>query len=91
MSEAESILRHIDLDYTEPVRDPLWGNIMLSPGMKKILSSPVIQKLNRIKQLGPSYHVYPGATHTRLSHSIGVFHISKRVLRRLLMSDNALP
>ncbi|MDX9802017.1 MAG: phosphohydrolase, partial [Spirochaetia bacterium] len=72
MLKTELLLRHLDIDYTEPVRDPLWGNIMLSPGMKKILSSGTLQKLNKIKQLGPSYHVYPGATHTRLCHSIGV-------------------
>ncbi|MCL2293659.1 MAG: HD domain-containing protein [Spirochaetes bacterium] len=59
---------------------------MLSEGLKKILSSPVMQKLNKIKQLGPTYLVYPGATHTRLSHSIGVFHISKRILRQLVVS-----
>lgn len=87
MIKSEALLRHLDIDYTEPVRDPLWGNIMLSPGMKSILSSGTLQKLNKIKQLGPSYHVYPGATHTRLCHSIGVFHISKRILRQLLMSQ----
>ncbi len=88
MPLKDDILKHLDNDYTEPVRDPLWGNIMLSRGFKKILSSEVLQKLNRIKQLGPSYHVYPGATHTRLSHSIGVFHISKRIIHQLLMSEN---
>lgn len=61
---------------------------MLSQGFKKILSTETLQKLNRIKQLGPSYHVYPGATHTRLAHSIGVFHISKRVIHQLLTFDS---
>ncbi len=88
MSRKELILKHLDNDYTEPVRDPLWGNIMLSRGFKKILASETLQKLNRIKQLGPSYHVYPGATHTRLAHSIGVFHISKRIIHQLLTFDS---
>ena len=88
MASKEEILKHLDNDYTEPVRDPLWGNIMLSEGIKKILSTETLQKLNRIKQLGPSYHVYPGATHTRLAHSIGVFHISKRVIHQLLTFDS---
>ena len=88
MPEKEEILKHLDKDYTEPVRDPLWGNIMLSRGFKKILSSETLQKLNRIKQLGPSYHVYPGATHTRLAHSIGVFHISKRIIHQLLTFES---
>ena len=88
MTQKEEILKHLDKDYTEPVRDPLWGNIMLSRGFKKILASETLQKLNRIKQLGPSYHVYPGATHTRLAHSIGVFHISKRIIHQLLTFES---
>ncbi len=86
MANISKILNHIDTDYTKPLRDPLWKNIMLSEGIKKILSSSVMQKLNKIKQLGPTYLVYPGATHTRLSHSIGVFHLSKRILRQLVIS-----
>ena len=34
-------------------------------------------------QLGPAFYVYPGATHTRASHSFGVFHLAKRLLNRL--------
>ncbi|MBI9106851.1 MAG: HD domain-containing protein [Spirochaetales bacterium] len=80
----EKILRHLNNEYTEPVRDPLWQNIFLSPGFKKLVSLKPFQHLAGIKQLGPSYHVYPGATHTRLSHSLGVFHISKRIISHLV-------
>jgi HD superfamily phosphohydrolase len=45
-------------------------------------SSPFM-KLYRIFQLGPVYHVYPGATHTRASHSIGVYHLGRRLLQNL--------
>jgi len=86
VANLSKILDHIDTDYIKPLRDPLWNNIMLSEGIKKILSSSVMQKLNKIKQLGPTYLVYPGATHTRLNHSIGVFHLSKRILRELVIS-----
>jgi len=41
------------------------------------------RRLNRIMQLGPVYLVYPGATHTRASHSIGVYHIGRRLLQNL--------
>ena len=40
-------------------------------------------RLNRIMQLGPVYLVYPGATHTRASHSIGVYHLGRRLLQNL--------
>jgi len=39
-------------------------------------------------QLGPTFHVYPGATHTRLAHSFGVFHIAKKMIRKLIDSDD---
>jgi HD superfamily phosphohydrolase len=72
------------------VRDPLWQNIFLSPGFKKLTSLEPFQHLAGIKQLGPSYHVYPGATHTRLSHSLGVFHISKRIISRLVSHPDCI-
>jgi hypothetical protein len=40
-------------------------------------------RLHRIMQLGPAFHVYPGATHTRASHSIGVYHLTRRLLIQL--------
>jgi hypothetical protein len=40
-------------------------------------------RLNRIFQLGPAYCVYPGATHTRAGHSIGVYYLSRRLLINL--------
>ncbi len=80
----EKILNHLNNDYTEPIRDPLWRNIYLSEGLLRLINEERCQKLNRIKQLGPAYLVYPGATHTRLNHSLGVFHISLRLIRYLL-------
>ena len=79
---------YLDTSFSYPVRDPVWGNIMLSAGFKKIVSSPVLQKMNRIKQLGPTYLVYPGAVHTRFNHSLGVYHIGYRMIRRLLTFDS---
>jgi len=42
-----------------------------------------------IKQLGPTYLVFPGATHTRFSHSLGVFHIAKRMIMNLVKHKNS--
>ncbi|MEW5815698.1 MAG: HD domain-containing protein [Spirochaetota bacterium] len=90
MSRQGAILKHLEFDYTEPIRDPLWNNINLSIPLMKIISTPVFQKLSRIKQLGPSYLVYPGATHTRLNHSLGVFHLAKRMIQRLFSFDSCM-
>ena len=83
-SERERIIRYLDQSFTEPVRDPVWGNIMFSRDFREIISSPVLQKMNRIRQLGPTYLVYPGAVHTRFNHSLGVYHIGYRIIRQLL-------
>jgi HD superfamily phosphohydrolase len=63
-------LDHLIRDYSEPIKDPVWNNILLSPGLLRVVALPAFQKLNGIRQLGPTYLVYPGATHTRLSHRL---------------------
>jgi HD superfamily phosphohydrolase len=69
--------------FTDPVRDVLWGHIYLTPELAALTGSPPFMRLSRIFQLGPVFCVYPGATHTRASHSIGVYHLGRRLLRNL--------
>ena len=83
----EEIIRHLSADYTVPVRDPLWKHIYLSPGLRNIMNHPEFQKLGRIRQLGPASLVYPGASHTRLCHSLGVFYLARRILKTILFSE----
>ena len=80
---SEQLLGFLASAFTEPTRDPLWGNIFLSPGLERIASSVPFSKLGRIKQLGPAFLVYPGATHTRRAHSLGVFHMARRLVQAL--------
>jgi len=89
MDVKDNVLWHLDRDYTQPVRDPLWGHIYLSDGLVSILDSIEFQQLSKIKQLGPAHLVYPGATHTRLAHSLGVYHIAYRMIRALLTYGSA--
>jgi HD superfamily phosphohydrolase len=70
-------------NYIYPVRDILWGHIYMRENHAKLTESAPFMRLNRIMQLGPVYLVYPGATHTRASHSIGVYHLGKRLLQNL--------
>ncbi|MDR2103766.1 MAG: HD domain-containing protein, partial [Treponema sp.] len=70
--------------YTDPVRDVLWGHIYLTPALAALTKSLPFMRLCRIFQLGPVYYVYPGATHTRASHSIGVYHLARRLLINLV-------
>ena len=83
MGEREKVLDHLHNDYTEPVRDPVWKHIRISRPLLRVAEHAQFQKLDRIRQLGPAYLVYPGATHTRRSHSLGVFHVARLMMTSL--------
>lgn len=53
------------------ITDPVHGDIRLSEIERRIVDSPPFQRLRRVKQLGSTHLIYPGATHTRFSHSLG--------------------
>ena len=89
MSDRDLIKRHLAYDFTEPIRDPLWSHVYLSPGLKRVVATPQFQKLGGIRQLGPTYMVYPGATHTRLSHSLGVFFLARKMIQALISCEAA--
>jgi HD superfamily phosphohydrolase len=91
MSDRSTLLRHLDEAYTEPIRDPIWKHIYLSEPLLQIVRSAAFQKLNGIKQLGPTYLIYPGATHTRFNHSLGVYHLAKRMITELLKKQLHTP
>lgn len=67
------------------VRDPLYNLIefreeRVDDLLWQIIQTEAFQRLRRIKQLGFSEFVYPGATHTRFAHSLGVFHLARRLI-----------
>lgn len=64
----------------EVVRDPLWNTIRLDPAAVQIIDTPEFQRLRLIRQLGLAYLVYPGATHTRFDHALGVYHLARWAL-----------
>ncbi|MFQ3608865.1 MAG: HD domain-containing protein [Chloroherpetonaceae bacterium] len=66
------------------IRVPVWGHIPLDRALKKTISHPTFRRLKGIKQLSFAHYVFPGATHTRFEHSIGVYHLTKLILQRLL-------
>jgi HD superfamily phosphohydrolase len=70
-------------DDFEVVRDPLWNTIRLDPTAVRIIDTPTFQRLRHIRQLGHAFLVYPGATHTRFDHALGVYHLARRTLQLL--------
>ncbi len=65
------------------IRDPLWNTIRLDPTAVRIIDTAAFQRQRYIKQLGFAHLVYPGATHTRFDHALGVYHLAVTALRRL--------
>lgn len=66
------------------LNDPVHGFIRIpSELIYDLLEHPIFQRLRRIKQLGLSHYVYPGATHTRFQHTIGAMHLMHQAITHL--------
>lgn len=63
--------------------DPVYGYIPLRPQIRRAIDLPSMQRLRRISQLSTVELVFPGATHNRLEHSVGVYHIATMVFQTL--------
>jgi HD superfamily phosphohydrolase len=62
------------------IRDPLWDTIHIDAVARRIIDTGAFQRLRYIKQLGHAHLVYPGASHTRFDHAVGVYHLARRAL-----------
>lgn len=65
------------------IRDPIHDYIELDDLATAMIETPEVQRLRRIKQLGFSNLVYPGANHTRFEHSLGVYHLAKHMVKQV--------
>lgn len=71
------------------INDPVFGFIHIPKGLLyDIVQHPLFQRLNRIKQLGLSSVVYPGAQHTRFQHSLGAFYLMSEAITSLTSKGN---
>lgn len=72
---------------TYKVRDPVHGLIVFEYDKPtdqlawRLINTPEFQRLRRIRQLGVSEFVFPGAIHTRFAHSLGVFHNARLLVK----------
>ncbi len=66
-------------DRLQEIRDPIHVFIRLDSGERKLVDSRPFQRLRHIHQLALTHLVYPGATHRRFEHSLGVMEVASRI------------
>ena len=72
------------------IRDPLHGHVEVDKVGLKLLDTKEMQRLRRVRQLGFTYLVYPGANHTRFEHSLGTYHLTDLLLKQLKIEGEEL-
>ncbi|XP_007932932.1 deoxynucleoside triphosphate triphosphohydrolase SAMHD1-like [Orycteropus afer afer] len=76
-------LSQTQVDTMKVINDPIHGHIEFHPLLIRIIDTPQFQRLRYIKQLGGSYYVFPGASHNRFEHSLGVGYLAGCLVRVL--------
>lgn len=69
------------------IKDPIHGYIQINEEERRIIDSAPFQRLRRICQLPFANLVYPGANHTRFSHSLGCFYIAGEIVEKLKLEE----
>ncbi len=72
------------------IRCPIHGFILFSENERKIIDHWIFRRLRHIRQLALTEMVYPGATHTRFEHSLGVMELATRAFDQLAAARGAL-
>nr|ATN38606.1 SAMHD1 [Ctenopharyngodon idella] len=76
-------LCQISNEHMKVFNDPIHGHIELHPLLVQFIDTPQFQRLRHIKQLGGTYLVFPGASHNRFEHSIGVGYLAGCLVKAL--------
>lgn len=70
------------------IRDPIHGFVELDRAECHLLDTPPLQRLRRVRQLALASLVYPGALHARFDHTLGVFHVAKKLCHALRIDQD---
>ncbi|MBQ0798516.1 MAG: hypothetical protein KBT63_04470 [Porticoccaceae bacterium] len=78
-----------DIAPCKTITDPIHGDIYLNNLEKQLADSVPMQRLRRVRQLGTTHLIYPGATHSRFSHSLGALRVVQDLLDAVLTQQNS--
>jgi HD superfamily phosphohydrolase len=67
--------------------DPVWGHTVIEDRLAVLFCHPLVQRLNYIRQLSFAYLVFPSATHTRMSHSLGTCRLIETALTTVFRNN----
>ncbi|MCB0407914.1 MAG: HD domain-containing protein, partial [Bdellovibrionales bacterium] len=70
-------------EFKKVIFDNIHGYITLNKVESRILETPYYQRLRWIRQLGFSFYIFPGATHTRHAHALGVLHVMHKIIKSI--------
>ena len=76
---------------THEIRDPVHQFVRFDDHERRVIDSAPVQRLRHIHQLATTYLVYPGATHRRFEHSLGVMELAGRVFDVITDRENVHP
>ncbi|MCH7910428.1 MAG: HD domain-containing protein, partial [Candidatus Hydrogenedentes bacterium] len=79
-----------DFNY-KSIADPIHGAMGFSQCEVEVINSAVFQRLRNVKHLGFAHYVFPGADFSRFSHSLGVCHLTGRILDALCRNGEEIP
>ena len=81
---SKKIVKYLPVNKRKIINDPVHGFIKIqSTFIYDIIEHPVFQRLRRIKQLGLTSYVYPGATHSRFQHALGTAHLMGMAIQNI--------
>jgi HD superfamily phosphohydrolase len=78
------------MEITRRIRENIHGTINISNFEDLVISHPYVQRLRRIKQLAFLQYVFPGASHSRFEHSLGVMHLAGVAWHKLYENQKSL-
>lgn len=65
------------------IYDPIHGYMEFNEKCIQIIDHPIFQRMRNIKQLGNCYRIFPGASHNRFEHSLGVGHLANKIISNI--------